>query len=128
MVNFFGIVLGLTSIVFFFKIKYHGVYAIAQTGRGRAVFEDVAKVGVAPSAVDLGSFHSMANVGIIDQAFFGEGFKEAGPSTGAVKFSITIKKGVAAGCAVIGAAFFVIPEFTGKGPFGSFFPGNMEEC
>ena len=107
------------------KVEDDGVDTVAEMCRWRAVVEYVAKMGFAFSADHFCSFHSMTIVGGKDDAAFADGLEEAGPAAGAVKFAIAVEEGVVAGSAIIGAAFFMIPVFSGESSFGALFAGNM---
>ena len=52
----------------------------------------MSKMGLAFSALDFGSFHAEGIVWGVDDAFFVDRFKKAGPSTAAVKFGIALEQ------------------------------------
>src|SRR6266849_6991014 len=57
-----------------------GVHAVPQAGWGRAVLEDVAEVGVAAGAENLGADHAVPTVDLRGDVLGSHGLEEAGPA------------------------------------------------
>ena len=117
---------GLFSfMVFIFKIQDDRIDTVSKSGRRRSIFKYMSEMSIAAAAGYFGPFHTIAIVGRKVDAFFADGFEEAGPAATAVEFAIAAELFVSTGGAGISTPFFMIPVFPGIGPFGSFFAGYM---
>jgi hypothetical protein len=78
-----------------------GVDAIAQSGRLRAVVEDVAEMSAARRTHDLGSNHPVARVGLGDHAVERRRLVEAGPTASRLELRVRAEQLRAASRAAI---------------------------
>src|SRR5580658_6807786 len=85
-----------------------GVEAVAQPGGRRAILEDMAEMGVAAGADNLGANHAVAAVGDGLDIFRRDGLKEAGPAGAGIKFRAGGKQRQIATDAMINALPVVI--------------------
>ncbi len=71
--------------------KCGGVYAIAQSGRFRAIVEDMTEMGFASVTKHLDAFHAMSGVHPFDHTIRLMRLPEAGPATAGFKLHPRIK-------------------------------------
>ena len=107
------------------KPQNHAIDAIPQPCWGWSVIKHVSKMGLAFSALYFCSLHAMAVVWCVDDAFFRDWFKKAGPSTATVEFGIALEQCVATSGTEIGSFFIKFFKFAGPGPFRSLLPGDI---
>jgi hypothetical protein len=113
-------------ILFRFKVKRGGIDAVAHTSFvARAVFEEVAQMGIAPGANYLDPLHS--ETGVITQLDIAltDHVPETGPARSGMELGIGREQVVAAGGANVHAILFGIDVFTSKRPFCPRFAQDM---
>ncbi len=92
----------------------------------RAVREDVAHVGAAPTACDLVADHAVAGIALgINDFLFGRGI-ETGPAAAGIKLCLRRKQFRSAADTEVHARFVMVPILTGESRLGSFFAGYEE--
>jgi hypothetical protein len=75
-----------------FEFQGDAIHAVAQTGRGRAIVKDVAKMAAAAPAMHLGAFHPQTPVDVRAHRAF-DRTPETRPSSGAaVEFGLRLEK------------------------------------
>lgn len=67
------------------KLQGGGVHTVPLTCRSWSVVKDVAEVGIAPTAFDLDSMHTMAQIRFRCKLFSGYGCRKARPAAAGVK-------------------------------------------
>jgi hypothetical protein len=101
------------------------VDAVAEAGRGGAVGEDMAEVGVALGGAGLGANHAVGFVGDFLNIFFGERLGEAGPTGAGIEFIEGTEEGLFRNDADIDALAFVVPVFILEGGLRAALHGHM---
>src|SRR5688572_13716451 len=94
-------------------------------GRPRAVVEEVAQVGVAAGAADLGPAHA---VGAVVEQLDGVGrdrFGEAGPAGPGVELRAALEEGVAAGQAAVEPVVLGVDVGAGEGALRAGLPQHL---
>jgi len=109
----------------FFKIKDYTVDAIPKSCRGWTILENVSEMRFASTALNFGACHPMCIIGQIKNGGFADGGIETRPSAAAFKFSIALKKCIAASSTIIGAFVCMFFPDTGIRPFCTFFTGYI---
>src|SRR5260221_5204489 len=99
------------------------IQAVAQPRRLRAIGEDVAQVGVAAAANDLGPHHEMAFIGHERDAVVVERLPETRPAGAGLELGLRVEQRLTAADAGVCACFVVVPVFAAEGPFGPFAAG-----
>ena len=95
----------------------HGVHAVALPGGGAGrVVEDVAQVGAAGGAADLGAHHDVAGVGQQGDGLGVGGVVEGGPTAARVELGGGAEQLGAAGTAAVDALAPLVQQGTGEGP------------
>jgi hypothetical protein len=114
-------------VLLFLLVQFQSgrVDTVALAGGIRTVVENVAEVGVASAALDLGARHSVARVGFGLDGFLAGGSIKAGPSGAGVIFRVGAKKGLAATSALVGAGRFSVGILTGERGLSSLLPGHI---
>lgn len=108
-----------------FKIERRGVHAIALARQRGAVVEEVAEVGAAAGADDLGADHAVGGVFDLQDLVAREFFVKAGPSAFGIKLHVGGEQfGATAGAGV--DSFFVVQViFAHVGGVGSLFTQHV---
>src|SRR5690606_24988797 len=110
-------------LVSFFEVERRGVDAVAQAGWLRAVLEDVAQVGAAVGADDLGAPHEPAVVLFFANVLRLQRFPKAGPAAARIIFRTRAEQRFAATDAAINAFLFIVQILARKGPLRPFLSG-----
>jgi hypothetical protein len=76
----------------FCKPHRDGIHAIAQTGRARAIIENVAKVRLAATGRSGGALHTETVVADLYDVFFGDRFPKTRPACAGFEFRRRTKK------------------------------------
>ena len=99
---------------------------MALTGWGRAVVEDVAKVGVAICAANFGAHHAVGVIGVGADGSSAYPIPEAGPAGTGIKLGgAAVKLGITAD-AVVAAIALLVPVSAAEGTLGTALAGNPE--
>src|SRR6188508_691535 len=85
----------------------------------------MAEMCLTPAALYFGSLHAQAIIGSIDNTCFGDRLIEAGPSTSAVKLSVTLEQCISTSNTTVQADFFRLFKLACPGSFCSFLPGDI---
>ncbi len=106
------------------QIQRRRVDAVAQSGRRRAVGEDVAEVGAAVVAGDFGAQHAEAAVDVLVDQFFVVRRVKTRPAAARIELGLGAEKRGTAADAAVGAVAVGIPIFASEGGLGAFFAGD----
>jgi len=107
------------------QVYGEGVDAIAQTGGGRTVVKDVAKVRVAFGTGDFDASHSKTQVFDLVDALGIYDIKETGPSAMGIELLIRAEEFGIATYAAIEAFIVAIPIHTRKSAFSAFLASDV---
>lgn len=110
--------------LFLLKIERDAIDAVAQSGRFRAIVEDMAEMSAAVGTSYFGTRHPSGTIDVLFDASVGFRCIEAGPATAGIELSIALEERRATATAPIDAIFpkgFVLP---GEGTFGPLFAHN----
>ncbi len=99
---------------FRFEGQGDGVDAVAQRGRIGAVVEDMAEVGVAVRAPDLGAHHTVAVVGAFHDTVAREGGEEARPAAVRVELGVRAEQLVATADTAIDTGLAMLDELAAE--------------
>jgi hypothetical protein len=103
-----------------------GVKAETQPGGGRTVIENMAQMGSAARAEDLGAMHAKAVVVSADDIFLGDRLEETGPPGARIKFRIGSEQRKAAADAVINTFAMVVEQRPAKRRLGTCAARDLE--
>jgi hypothetical protein len=118
--------MGATHFLLFDEIHRGRVHTVAQAGRLRTIFENMANMRAAAVAHHFGPMHAVAAVdGGLDLLFLERGIK-ARPTASGVILGLGAEKLVPAADAQIHALVVEVPVAAGKSVLGAFLPGNRE--
>jgi hypothetical protein len=121
-----GIGFSLGTVSFLGEFERGGVDAVAEACWCGAVVEDVAEVGFAIAALDLGPPHEEAVVGLGFDVVLVYGCGEAWPPCSRIKLSLGTEQVVAATNAQVDAGVMVVPVRARVGSLGPLLPSNMK--
>ena len=96
-----------------------GVDAKAQSGRLRAVREDMPEMRAALFAAHFHAFHPVAGIGACGDAFGAVGLPETRPAGTGIKFGIGVEQCIAATRATVNARVMTIPVCAAEGRLGA---------
>src|SRR5262245_41966727 len=103
-----------------------GVDAVPQAGGRGAVVEDVAEVGVAAVAEDLGADHAVTAVLVRADVRVGHWPEEAGPARTRVELGVRREQRQPAADAGVDSPAFVVQQRSAEGPLGALAAGDLE--
>src|SRR5262245_57819173 len=106
------------------EVERRGVDAVAQPGRPWAVGEEVAKVGAAVRAHDLGSRHAQREVALLGYAALLDDVVERRPAGARIELRARVEQRLVAHHAAVGALGVVIPVDATERPLGMCFLGD----
>src|SRR5881396_545886 len=108
------------------ELESGGIDAVAHSCRLRSVIEDVAEVGIAPAARQLGSLHDQAVVGPCLDVLPGDGLPEARPAGPGLELGVRREQVVAAADALVDPLLVVVPVPSREGSLRPLFAGDLE--
>src|SRR5450631_232779 len=106
------------------EFQGNAVHAIAQTGRRRAVVEDVAKVAAAAPAPHLGPFHQKTPVGFGPHRAF-DWTPEARPARPALELGLRFEERQLAAGTSKNILAMLLQQRAAEGPFGALVSENL---
>jgi len=102
-----------------YKLESHGINAITEASRRRAVFEHVAEVRVASSAKHFRSSHPVTRIGFELDALGFHRIPEARPARAGIEFLLGMKEIRSAANTPENSVFVKIPKLAGERALGA---------